>query len=125
MIELSDMPPQSTPSLAEANRYCQFVTQKRAGNFSYAFRFLPGRTRQNLCNAYAWCRHIDDIADDESLSLEARADQLSIEHDRLLRISNGSSVEAVYGAELYVALEDLLASSNVQLEIDPEPSTVS
>jgi phytoene synthase len=50
--------------LAEAYAYCAAVTQRSSSNFFYAFRLLPPPRRQALCAVYAFCRFVDDIADD-------------------------------------------------------------
>lgn len=51
-------------SLADAYAYCQEVTRRSSSNFYYAFRLLPAERREGLCAVYAFCRFIDDIADD-------------------------------------------------------------
>jgi phytoene synthase len=50
--------------LSEAYVYCQEVTRRSSSNFYYAFRLLPPERRQALCAVYAFCRFVDDIADD-------------------------------------------------------------
>lgn len=48
----------------DAYAYCQEVTRRSASNFYYAFRLLSPERRQALYAVYAFCRFIDDIADD-------------------------------------------------------------
>lgn len=50
-------------SLAEAYAYCRRITQRSSSNFYYAFRLLPWERHNALCAFYAFCRFIDDIAD--------------------------------------------------------------
>ena len=50
--------------LREAYAYCQEVTRRSSSNFYYAFRLLPPERREALCAVYAFCRFVDDIADD-------------------------------------------------------------
>jgi phytoene synthase len=50
-------------SLAEAYTYCCRVTQRSSSNFYYAFRLLPAEQHNALCALYAFCRFMDDIAD--------------------------------------------------------------
>jgi len=50
-------------SLAEAYAYCRRVTQQSSSNFYYAFRLLPTEQHNALCALYAFCRFMDDIAD--------------------------------------------------------------
>jgi len=55
---------QSTlPSLAQAYAYCRHVTRKSSSNFSHAFRLLSSDRHDALCALYAFCRFMDDIAD--------------------------------------------------------------
>jgi squalene synthase HpnC/squalene synthase HpnD len=53
-----------TRLLREAYAYCQEVTRRASSNFYYAFRLLPAERREGLCAVYAFCRFVDDIADD-------------------------------------------------------------
>lgn len=50
-------------SLAEAYAYCRQITQRSSSNFYYAFRLLPRERHDALCAFYAFCRFVDDIAD--------------------------------------------------------------
>jgi phytoene synthase len=52
--------------LRKAYAYCQGVTRRSSSNFYYAFRLLTPERRAALYAVYAFCRFIDDIADDES-----------------------------------------------------------
>ena len=51
-------------TLDEAHAYCRDVTRRSSSNFSYAFRLLIAERRDALCAVYAFCRFVDDIADD-------------------------------------------------------------
>ena len=50
--------------LRDAYEHCQAITQRSSSNFYYAFRLLPPERRESLCAVYAFCRFVDDIADD-------------------------------------------------------------
>lgn len=50
--------------LADAYAYCQDITRRSSSNFFYAFRLLPPERREALYAVYAFCRFVDDIADD-------------------------------------------------------------
>jgi phytoene synthase len=52
-------------SVSEAYKYCQEVTRRSASNFYYAFRLLPEAQRAALFAVYAFCRFVDDVADDD------------------------------------------------------------
>ena len=59
-----------------AYSHCQRVARKQARNFYYAFRTLPRAERRAIYATYAFCRHCDDIADDD-LPLEAKRERLA------------------------------------------------
>jgi phytoene synthase len=44
-------------------RYCEDVTRRRARNFWYGIRLLPGPKREALAAVYAMARRIDDVGD--------------------------------------------------------------
>ncbi len=50
-------------SLSDAYTYCRQITRKSSSNFYYAFRLLPAERHNALCALYAFCRFMDDIAD--------------------------------------------------------------
>ena len=80
--------------------HCQRVTREHAKNFYYAFRTLPARRRRAIYAAYAFCRHCDDIADqdlplDEKRRLFARTRQLLVQ-----------SRDGQTGDPVFTALED-------------------
>ena len=56
--------PQSAPSLAEAQAYCERMAKSHYENFSVATWFLPARLRQHFYNVYAYCRISDDLGDE-------------------------------------------------------------
>ena len=44
--------------------YCQQKTAKSGSSFYYSFRFLPTEKREAITALYAFCREVDDIADE-------------------------------------------------------------
>jgi phytoene synthase len=67
-------PAHTPPSaqVAAAYRVCEHIARREARNFYYAFRALPRPKRNAICAVYAFMRHADDLADDESLPHEER-----------------------------------------------------
>jgi phytoene synthase len=65
------------PHIAEAYRYCREVARREAKNFYWAFRVLPRRKSDAMCAVYAFMRRADDIADNESKSIEARRAEMA------------------------------------------------
>lgn len=52
------------------------ITRKSASNLALAFVLLPKAKRDAMAVLYAFCREVDDIADNESLPAEQRRAQL-------------------------------------------------
>jgi len=65
-----------SPSLGAAYAECRAIAKLEAKNFYYAFVALPVPRRNAICAIYAFMRKADDLADDESVSREARRQQL-------------------------------------------------
>lgn len=59
-------------TLDSSYRLCREVARREAKNFYYAFRVLPKAKSDGMCAVYAFMRHADDIADDESRSRSDR-----------------------------------------------------
>ena len=50
----------------------QEITKKSQSNLAFAFFSLPKATRQDITTFYAFCRHVDDAADDPDVPLSER-----------------------------------------------------
>jgi phytoene synthase len=61
-----------SPELSAAHAACRAIAKREAKNFYYSFRVLPQHKSDAMCAVYAFMRKADDLADDESLSLDAR-----------------------------------------------------
>jgi 15-cis-phytoene synthase len=46
---------------------CAEITRRASSNFYYAFMLLPRERRRALYSIYAFCRFVDDIADDDGI----------------------------------------------------------
>ena len=69
---------------------------KRAGSSFYAaMRFLPATQKRALFALYAFCRHVDDIADDDDIASTQRMNQLQKEQKTFHRLFHGKSSVAV------------------------------
>jgi phytoene synthase len=53
------------------------ITQKSASNLALAFVLLPKLRRDAMSALYAFCREVDDVADEESIPAEKRRTQLA------------------------------------------------
>ncbi|MBV8361003.1 MAG: presqualene diphosphate synthase HpnD [Deltaproteobacteria bacterium] len=47
---------------------CAEITRRASSNFYYAFMLLPRARRRALYSVYAFCRFVDDVADDDGIS---------------------------------------------------------
>ncbi len=66
------MSAERTPELAGAYAVCRAIARQEAKNFYWAFRALPPHKSDAMCAVYAFMRKADDLADDETFSLDAR-----------------------------------------------------
>ncbi len=53
------------------------ITRKSASNLALAFVILPRAKRDAMSALYAFCRMVDDVADEESVPVEKRREQLA------------------------------------------------
>lgn len=53
------------------------ITKKSASNLALAFVLLPKPKRDAMSALYAFCREVDDVADEDSVPTETRRDQLA------------------------------------------------
>jgi 15-cis-phytoene synthase len=61
------------------------ITQKSASNLALAFVLLPKAKRDGMSALYAFCREVDDVADDESVPVAERRAQLKTWREDVLR----------------------------------------
>ena len=57
--------------------HARAITRKSASNLALAFVLLPREKRDAMSALYAFCREIDDLADDESIPANTRREQLA------------------------------------------------
>ncbi len=55
------------------DEYCQQKAAASGSSFYYSFLFLPARKRRAITAFYAFCREVDDVADEASDAAVARA----------------------------------------------------
>jgi len=53
------------------------ITRKSASNLALAFVLLPKPKRDGMSALYAFCREVDDVADNEALTVADRRKQLA------------------------------------------------
>jgi phytoene synthase len=58
-------------------QHSRAITRKSASNLALAFVLLPRPKRDAMSALYAFCREVDDVADEESVPVEKRRTQLA------------------------------------------------
>jgi phytoene synthase len=58
-------------------QHSRAITRKSASNLALAFILLPRAKRDAMSALYAFCREVDDVADEDSVPVEQRREQLS------------------------------------------------
>jgi phytoene synthase len=79
---------------------CQTITRKSASNLALAFVLLPKAKRDGMSALYAFCREVDDVADDESRPVEERRETLSTWRADLRRACGDESPQFAVNREL-------------------------
>src|SRR5436853_2123577 len=76
------------------------ITRRSASNLALAFVLLPKHKRDGMSALYAFCREVDDLADNEGLPLEQRREALSGWRADVARACAGESPELPVNREL-------------------------
>lgn len=58
-------------------QHSQAITRKSASNLALAFVLLPREKREAMSALYAFCREVDDVADEDAVPTEKRSAQLA------------------------------------------------
>ena len=77
--------------------WCQRVAQIHAKNFYYSFWILPKPRRSALCVIYAFCRHCDDIVD-QDLCPDEQAKRIAATRTALEDCFQGKAQEPLFRA---------------------------
>jgi phytoene synthase len=78
----------------------QAITRRSASNLALAFVLLPKAKRDAMSALYAFCREVDDVADDESVPVERRREVLASWREDVARACNGGKAEMPVNREL-------------------------
>lgn len=113
----------------EAYAICREIAKREAKNFYYAFRVLPKHKSDAMCAIYAFMRRADDIADDESLSIEQRRITMAQWVERWRYARSGVPTEdavflALNDTQRRFEIPDKLLEELVQgttMDLEPQP----
>jgi phytoene synthase len=112
------------------------ITQKSASNLALAFVLLPKRKRAAMSALYAFCREVDDIADEDSLPVPRRRELLGAWREDIRKTCGGGAPEFAVNRELqpFVAefklpfplFEELIKGVEMDLDQDryPDPTAL-
>ncbi len=78
----------------------QRVTAQSGSNLALAFRLAPPGAREDLCSLYAFCRLVDDVADDDSRPAEERRASLAAWREDIRRAAGGERPRIPINQEL-------------------------
>jgi 15-cis-phytoene synthase len=78
----------------------QEITRKSASNLALAFVLLPKARREGMAALYAFCREVDDVADDESVPVEQRRQKLAAWRADICRACAGETPQFGVNREL-------------------------
>jgi len=76
------------------------ITRKSASNLALAFVLLPKAKRDGMSALYAFCREVDDLADNELIPVEERRQQLAAWREDVRRACNNERPSFPVNAEL-------------------------
>jgi 15-cis-phytoene synthase len=78
----------------------QTITRRSASNLALAFILLPRERREAMASLYAFCREIDDLADDETIAVDERRRRLTGWREDVRRACEGAEPRIAVNREL-------------------------
>jgi phytoene synthase len=81
-------------------QHSRAITRKSASNLALAFVLLPKAKRDAMSALYAFCREVDDVADEDSIPVEKRRDGLAAWREDIQRACNGQPPQFAVNREL-------------------------
>src|SRR6266542_3413311 len=92
------------------------ITQKSASNLALAFVLLPKAKRDGMTALYAFCREVDDVADDDSVPVPLRRASLAAWREDVARACHGDRPEFPVNREL----QPVIAAHQLPFELFDE-----
>ena len=81
------------------------ITRKSASNLALAFILLPREKRDAMSALYAFCRAVDDVADEDSVPTEKRREQLAAWRDDIRRASENQTPQFAANREFQPVIQ--------------------
>ena len=66
--------------------YVQKIVKKSGTSFFWGMKALTGQKKRAMFAVYAFCREIDDIADDNSLSKKIKSEKLLVWEEKIYNL---------------------------------------
>lgn len=105
----------------------QAITKKSASNLALAFILLPPEKRQGMACLYAFCREVDDVADEETVPVDERRAQLAAWREDIAAACAGRDPKFAVNRELqpfilekklpYKLFDELIKGVEMDLDI--------
>jgi 15-cis-phytoene synthase len=80
-------------------QHSRALTKKSASNLALAFILLPREKRDAMSALYAFCRAVDDVADEDAVPVEKRRAQLAAWRADIRRVGENQSPQFVLNQE--------------------------
>ena len=84
----------------------QAITKKSASNLALAFVLLPKTKRDAMSALYAFCREVDDVADEDAVPVGKRREQLAAWRADIQRACANESPQFVVNREFQPVIRD-------------------
>src|ERR1700741_5076128 len=76
------------------------ITQRSSSNLALAFVLLPKEKREGMSALYAFCREVDDAADEEAVPVDQRRGRLAAWREDIRRACAGEAPQIQVNREL-------------------------
>ena len=94
-------------------QHSRALTKKSASNLALAFILLPRERRDAMSALYAFCRAVDDVADEDSIPTEKRRAQLAAWREDIRLACENKKPQFVLNQEF----QQVLAANNLAEEL--------
>ncbi|MEI8288040.1 MAG: presqualene diphosphate synthase HpnD [Verrucomicrobiota bacterium] len=86
-------------------QHSRALTRKSASNLALAFVLLPREKRDAMFALYAFCRAVDDVADEDSVPVEKRREQLVAWREDIRRSCENKTPEFILNQEFQPVIQ--------------------
>ncbi|HEX4349128.1 MAG TPA: presqualene diphosphate synthase HpnD [Verrucomicrobiae bacterium] len=86
-------------------QHSRALTKKSASNLALAFILLPREKRDAMAALYAFCRAVDDVADEDSVPVEKRREQLAAWREDIHRACDHRQPQFVLNQEFQPVIQ--------------------